>query len=290
MAYRCEGDNHDVRGFRVFSPAVLCGIGSLPGTLYDRSILIRLERAKPGELCARFDSRHTEREQELCRKLARWCVDNLTRLEAADPTLPTGVFNRLADNWRPLFAVAEVAGGEWPKRAESAFARLTSRDDVDVQGIGTMLLADIRQVLSGSRDERVFSKTLVESLCTLTDRPWPEAHKGRPITEVWLARRLHSFGIAPRTLRIAEDRAKGYETGDFMEAFARYLPAEGEPTRDSVTTRENRGPSPTLESVTSMPPVTDENMHDTRVNSGLARCHASNSPVEGEEPAEVLLL
>lgn len=52
MAFRCEGDNHEVRGFNVFAPVVLCGIGSLPGTLHDRSIVVRLERAKRGELRA----------------------------------------------------------------------------------------------------------------------------------------------------------------------------------------------------------------------------------------------
>jgi putative DNA primase/helicase len=65
-AYRCEGNSNEVRGFNAFAPAVLAGIGTLPGTLYDRSLIIRLMRAKPGDLLARFDSRHTAREQELC--------------------------------------------------------------------------------------------------------------------------------------------------------------------------------------------------------------------------------
>ena len=56
QALRCIGKSHEVRAFNVFAPAVLCGIGSLPGTLYDRSIVIRLERAKPGEVRERFDS------------------------------------------------------------------------------------------------------------------------------------------------------------------------------------------------------------------------------------------
>jgi hypothetical protein len=72
QAWRCEGDNNEVRGFNVFAPIALCGIRSLPGTLYDRSIIIRLERARPDELRARFDSRHVEKETELCRKLARF--------------------------------------------------------------------------------------------------------------------------------------------------------------------------------------------------------------------------
>ena len=72
MVYRCEGKTNEVRGFAAYAPAMLCGIGALPGTLHDRSIVIRLERAKPGELQQRFDSRRTEKEQELSRKLARF--------------------------------------------------------------------------------------------------------------------------------------------------------------------------------------------------------------------------
>ena len=72
QAFRCVGDSNEVRGFQVFAPAVLCGIGTLPGTLHDRSIVIRLERAKPGELRERFDSRRVDCEKELCRKLARF--------------------------------------------------------------------------------------------------------------------------------------------------------------------------------------------------------------------------
>jgi hypothetical protein len=225
QTFRCVGDSNQVRGFQVYAPAVLCGIGSLPGTLYDRSIVIRLERAKPGELCGRFDSRHTDRENELCRKLARWCADNAARFESCDPALPQNAFNRVADNWRPLFAVAEVAGGNWPGRAAAASAKLTSHEDEDAQSSGVMLLADIRRTFADCQTEKMFSKTLVEILCGMSECQWPEVHRGKPITENWLARRLHAFGIGSRTLRIGDQRAKGYQLADFKEAFDRYLPA-----------------------------------------------------------------
>ena len=125
QAVRCEGENNKVRVFNAFAPAVLAGIGSLSSTLHDRSIVIRLMRAKPGEVAIHFDSRRTQAEAELCRKLARWAADNFATLEAADPQLPPNAFNRLANNWRPLFAVAELAGGDWAQRAADAFAMLT---------------------------------------------------------------------------------------------------------------------------------------------------------------------
>jgi hypothetical protein len=283
QALRCEGESNEVRAFNVFAPAVLCGIGTLPGTLHDRSIPIRLERAKPGELRERFDTRHVGAETDLCRKLARFCADNQSCLQECDPAMPPGAFNRLADNWRPLFAVAEIAGLDWPQRAAAAFDRLTSREDGDAQGIGAMLLADIQQAFVHSQAERVFSKTLIETLCGMTDRPWPEAHRGKPITETWLARRLHSFGISSRPLRIGEDRFRGYHAGDFTEAFARYVPKAGVSNRDSVTTPANIGRNPPSEGVTTPELVTASKPHESLANIELSRCHAS-------EPAEALLL
>jgi Protein of unknown function (DUF3631) len=228
QALRCEGESNEVRIFNVFAPAVLCGIGSLPGTLHDRSVIVRLERAKPGEVRARFDSRRVGRETELCRKLTRFIADNLAALETCDPTLPECAFNRLADNWRPLFAVAEIAGGDWSQRAADAFNKLTAKADLDAEGIGMMRLADVRRAFYEVGTDRIFSKSLVEQLCSMTDRPWPEANRGgKPITETWLARKLRSFRVASRNTRIGDEQAKGYELTDFVEAFDRYLPRTG---------------------------------------------------------------
>jgi putative DNA primase/helicase len=289
QALRCEGEDNKVRAFNVYAPVVLCGIGALPGTLHDRSIVIRLERAKPGELRERFDSCHIEREIELRRKLARFCADNKARLEACDPVLPNGVFNRVADNWRPLFAMAEIAGGDWPQRAAATFAKLTAQNDADAQGIGTMLLADIQQVFNEISAGRVFSKSLVELLCAMSDRPWSEAHKGKPISETWLARRLNAFRVSPKTLRIGDGRGKGYEAADFAEAFERYLPAGRESKRDSVTMAEKIDDSPFSKRDNETGCHASET-HKSIDNIGLSRCHTSNPPVQATEPAETMLI
>lgn len=283
MVYRCEGDANEVRGFRAYAPAVLCGIGTLTVTLHERSIVIRLERAKLGELQARFDSRRTQNEQNLCRQLARWCADNFVRLESADPTLPDGVFNRLADNWRPLFAVAEIAGGDWPRRCAEAFAKLATYQEAETESLGVLLLGDIRQLLGGvysdsedeliGPDERIFSKDLVERLRAMNDRPWPEAQRGRPITERWLARLLGRFGIHPKTLRIGSDRAKGYEARDFEEVFERYVPDSVQFKRDAVTCKSETGST----SVTPDSIVTDREMPSI---DAMSRCHGQKAVVE----------
>jgi hypothetical protein len=274
QAFRCEGDGHEVRGFEVFAPAVLCGIGALPGTLHDRSIKIGLRRAKRGEVEERFDSRRTQREIELCRKLARVCADSYSLLEECDPVLPPNVFNRLADNWRPLFAVAEVAGGDWPTRASHAFANLVVKEEPDAHGEGTMLLVDIREILNGNDCERIFSRLLVDELCSVSDRPWAEANRGRPITEHWLARRLALFRIKPKTMRIDADRAKGYEISDFTDAFERYLTESDSSNRDTVTS-EQKPDSEAFFNRDNKEIGHGSEVTQTSTNADLSRCHGS---------------
>ena len=231
---RYDGLLRAVRGFSVFAPVVLCGIGELPATLHDRSIIIPLKRARHGEIRERFNSLRVDRETELCRKLARFCADNQAQIEACDPTLPSSAFNRLGDNWRPLFAIAEVAGGNWPRRAATAFTKLAVHD-LNEQGIGTRLLADIQQVFRSRNAGKMFSQALVKALCAMTERPWLEAHKGRRINEIWLASQLRAYGITPATLRIGRSCKKGYRAVDFQDAFERYAPPTGPCSRNAVT-------------------------------------------------------
>jgi putative DNA primase/helicase len=223
-AYRCEGEGMAVKAFKAFAPAVLAGIGPLPGTLHDRSIVILLVKAEPGQITARFDEQKAEVEWVLARKLARWTKDNFEALRACDPKLPETAFNRRADNWRPLFAIAEVAGGEWPARVLAAFNQLTATVKLESQDTGVRLLHDIRDIFERSGVDRIRSNDLVRSLCSVPDGPWPKANRGnKAITERWLANRLRRFGIASQTMRVEDRQAKGYALADFREAFAKYL-------------------------------------------------------------------
>jgi putative DNA primase/helicase len=219
---RCEGDENELRKFRCHAPIFLAAIGTLPAQVHSRSIVVRLERATREEFkaCARFDLEHVEVENELCRKLARWVADNRERIAACEPKLPENLFNRMADNWRPLFKIAEVAGGNWPQRCANALIKLTAEED-EAESLRVMLLADIRQVLTA---EKIFSRDLRDLLADMDERPWPEVCRGgKPITERWLARNLAAFGIKSKNVRIDEKQAKGYERTDFDDVFAHYL-------------------------------------------------------------------
>jgi hypothetical protein len=223
-AYRCAGEGNALRAFKAFAPAILSGIGSLPGTLHDRSIIIPLLKAQPGEIANLFNEENLEIETILCRKLARWTRDNFVALQTCNPEMPKTAHNRQADNWRPLFAIAQVAGGDWPDIVTQSFNQLSARDDRDAQSIGINLLADIRQIFLQSRVDRLSSRHLVLLLCSMPGSPWLEAHNNRPINETWLGRRLRSFDIDSRTMWFGDHQAKGYDFKDFKDVFARFLP------------------------------------------------------------------
>jgi hypothetical protein len=205
--------------------------------------------------------------------------------------LPPGVFNRLADNWRPLFAIAEIAGGDWPQRAANVFAKLTSGEDVDAQGINEMLLTDVWQTFRDSKSVRMFSKTLVDALLQMTDHPWPEARgkNQKPITETWLARRLRVFGASPKLIREGDTVGRGYILADFQDAIDRYLSAPGDSKCYSVTTPVNKGESEHSEVLQVASGVT---LGNSQIANGCKDCNGvtlAEPPAEEKQPSEMLI-
>lgn len=279
---RCEGDDHEVRMFVVFAPAVLCGIGPLPGTLHDRSIVIRLERAKDGEVPERFDSTQISREKELCRKLVRFIADNRERIATCHPKLPDGCFNRSADNWRPLFAIAQIAGGEWPQRVAAAYASLTARGEADAEGPGVMLLRDIDGIFRAASADKMSSAEIVNALARIEGHEWAEWGRARnPISPNQLAKLLRRFNIAPRTVRLTDgSMAKGYHREMFNDAFAHYLPQFSFSNRHTVTMPVNIGDSAISE--------TSHQKEVLRIENGeIANNDAGCDGVTFREPADV---
>jgi putative DNA primase/helicase len=105
---RTVGDDHEPRAFATYAACAIALIGRLPETLHDRSVIVALKRRLPSEPIKSFRSDRTEQLDALARQAARWASDNAERVANADPKMPEGVFNREADNWRPLLAIADI--------------------------------------------------------------------------------------------------------------------------------------------------------------------------------------
>jgi putative DNA primase/helicase len=149
--------------------------------------------------------------------------------------MPKALHDRASDNWRALIAIADVAGGDWPEIARKAAKDLTPTEDES--SIGTLLLADIREILiERGNPERISSADLCEALLALPDRPWPEITRGKPLNTNTLSRRLRPFQIRPTQLRIGDTNVKGYAREDFTEAFERYILTDPGDTPDQTET------------------------------------------------------
>jgi putative DNA primase/helicase len=222
---RTVGEDFEPRLFSTYSACAIALIGKLPATLADRSVPIELRRRKPDEAIKPFRYDRTDHLNLLARKAARWARDNADRVRGTDPDMPAGVFNRAADNWRPLLAIADAAGGEWPGRARRSVQCLGAGASGDDQSVRVLLLSDVRVIFAERGLDRLPSADLVWALNSVEGRPWAEWNRSKGLTPNGLARQLAHFGIAPSTIRTSTGTPKGYQLAQFDDAFARYLPS-----------------------------------------------------------------
>ena len=231
---RCVGPTHQLAEFSVFCPKALAGIGTLPDTVADRCVVVTLARARPGQKVGKF--RHREVApvaSELREALSVWAAtpDTLARLAAARPIMPESLGDRQADICEPLLAIADLAGGNWPKRGRAALVRLCAGATGADENLNQKVLSDVREAFATEGEERLPTRRLLEVLIERDDSPWAqwwEADVSRGNTSgpaSRLARLLKPFGVASRKYR--EEGAglvMGYLREHFEDAFSRYLP------------------------------------------------------------------
>jgi putative DNA primase/helicase len=215
---------HKPRRFSTWAPKAIAAIRSLADTLEDRAVIVQLQRKPPGAKVERLRKRDNEWFAALRSHAARWAADNSEKLADPDPQIPDALNDRAADNWRPLLAIADLAGGKWPQLARQAC--LTLSGEAAEESLGVRLLADCRAAF-GDYDV-IRSADLVPKLVEDPERPWAEYNRGgKPITQRQVARLLGAFGIVSETVRVAGLKdAKGYQRVRFEEAWATYCPVK----------------------------------------------------------------
>lgn len=222
---RSVGDDHEPRQFCTWCPKAIACIGDLPETLEDRAIVLRMRRRRSDETVERLRLDRTPELEILRSQMARWAADHEDQLREVDPEIPTGLHDRAADNWRPLLAIADAAGGVWPGRTRQAATCLSGSKD-DEQAPGAMILTDIAGLFRDLGLDRLKSDEIIRHLVKLEHRPWPEYKNDKPLSMGQLARLLRRFDIRPKSIRFDDGVLRGYELSDFRDAFARYLPTD----------------------------------------------------------------
>lgn len=234
---RVEGENHDPVKFSTWGAKAIAMIGSLPETLQDRSVVIKLRRKMPDERAAKLDIDFERECIDIRRKCQRWANDNLDQLTVTRPEMPHTNNDRMVDNWMPLFAIAHIAGNDWPELIKESMGKMMGGED---DNIGVMLLIDIQDIFNST--ERILSSDLVDALTGKMDRPWSDWNRGKGLTQNGLARLLKPFNVKSKNMRMDGAIKKGYEIDVFSDAFKRYIPVHTPtpPISSATTLQDNK--------------------------------------------------
>lgn len=230
VTYRCVGDTQTVTPFPSYTAVAVAGLGSLPDTILTRAVIIRMRRRARNEQIEPFRARLHEQEGHALRdRLAEWAEHARGWVLGAWPEMPEGVSDRPADVWEGLLAIADAAGGDWPRRAREACVTLVEASRANDKGsLGIRLLTDLRDhVLIGI--DRLPTIAILDRLNSLDDAPWADLN-GKPLDNRRLSKMLGEYmtadndPIGSRNIRTAGGVLKGFFAKDLEDAWARYCP------------------------------------------------------------------
>lgn len=219
-------DTFDAFGFRA-----LAAIGELWPTLMDRSIVVRMQRCPKDAPVEQFRAGEVQaRGEELASRCARFAEDSSESFVEvlADVEFPEILSDRDRDNWGGLFAVAGLAGGEWPRLISEAAATVSSASDHGDDA--ERLILDLYRVFEAAGFvDGLGSGVIVLKLCSFEESQWEDMGYGRELTTHKLAQMLKPFGVGPRQARGKDGKKiRGYWLSDLQPVFEAYIPEVGQ--------------------------------------------------------------
>jgi hypothetical protein len=158
----------------------------------------------------------------LRRKFLRWSTDNMAKLKAAKPKMPPGFYSRSEENCHLMFAIADLAGGDWPKKARTAAVKLAREHNAP--SLGKRLLAIFYALFT--RHGRLLTSKQVEHLVPAEDEVF--AHYGKhphSINRFEIAILLRPYGVQPDNIhpRGGKTTDRGYDVAWFEVPFRHFL-------------------------------------------------------------------
>lgn len=220
---RCVGSSHELRFFSVFCPKIVCAIRVCPETVKDRSIVVPMQRKKPGEKVERFILRRVRPEGErLCERMQAFVRTNREAIERAYAKLNVDFLSdRELENFEPLLAILAVADASRLAEFRGSAELLADgkRDAAQDDSLTLRLLGDIRAVWN-SDEPKIFSAELLGRLKAVEDGAWASDER---FDARRLSRLLRPFEVTPQTVQIGKDNKKGYYREHIEAAFDRYL-------------------------------------------------------------------
>jgi hypothetical protein len=284
----CVGDgaNTQERDFAAYCPKAFSGLGELPRALASRTITHHMQRATPDEEAQLEEWVSTDEHPDAERlhdELAAWADDAFDRLRVARPERVEGLRTRAWEVWRPLIAIADMAGGDWPERARRAAHTLAKASSEALPATDAhTLLVDLHGVFEAKGVDRIKTAELLTALRAIEDSPWDD-YRGKPLGAHQLSALLRRYDVRSRTLRFgAEPMAKGYEREWFETSWQRYL----SPSEADADDAENDDDD------TDTPEIAEKNRHivtsqaQSRIAADRETSHVTDSNARNPAPAK----
>jgi uncharacterized protein DUF3631 len=222
---RCLSAGEKFVNFRVYCPKMLAGIGTLPETVADRSVPIRLQRKKADEPVERWKRRDAAPEAErLVARIEEFVDVNREALMDAAPAMPDELSDRMQEGCEPLIAIAERLDAGSAGR--DALVALLSGERVDSQEtVRLRLLRDLRTVFAAHAPSRAaFTESLLDALHEIEESGWHHYY-GHEFDARDLANLLRHYDVHSTTVRQrgSANPRKGYRRADLEPVWERYL-------------------------------------------------------------------
>jgi hypothetical protein len=216
----------EVHFFDAFGPRCLNGIdllAHLDSRTRTRCITIQLLPKLEHESVVSI--RYAEDDETfvtLRRKLLRWASDNMVELKSANPKMPEGFHSRLEENFHLLFAIADLAGGDWPKKVRAAAIKVAREHNEP--SLGKRGLA-IFYAYFASRGPTLTSQQGERLLAAEDDAFADYKGRGRPINKYEVAQLFRPYQVYPGLIhpRGGHTADRGWNATSFAIAFKHYL-------------------------------------------------------------------
>jgi hypothetical protein len=222
---RCNQDNYSkIDTFDPFGPMVFAFKNvKLPDDLMDRCLEVKL-RPAGGKGYALFkSSKDAPRLRELEGRAHLCAEQNQDALNEAEPKSPPDIVDRRLSNWRPLFAVADAAEGDWPLKIRDVALWFEAQQDQDGE---LRILSDCKAVWDDHTDADFLStQDFLAELNDQEDGPWAAWNNGAGMNGTQLSTQLKAFEVKPTQRRIKQKMfgngkpTRGYERKTFEKAW-----------------------------------------------------------------------
>jgi hypothetical protein len=173
----------------------LASVGELPRDQQERCVIVNLNKALGTDVAEHLEDGTSPELETLYTKLFLWAaaLDELPRPQL--PEILQRQHGRIGDNWRPLLAVAELAGDQWRERAlQAALAAVTSEQQLTlIQRLLLSMRKAFRTFAPEKPEDLLETGAALHLLLTDLDEEWDRANGGRPITAYWLRQNLRGL-------------------------------------------------------------------------------------------------